>query len=339
MTDHAQNHPPAPVDKGPWRPGVTEDKKQKRHFIESDDFTHDVRLYIDGDFEGSAQKAAYAAGMATLLNQALSAASLAPPERLFIDQKHLPDAHNAAINPASDTSKDPQNDAPLGWALMPEYPGDAWVDAFFGPANDVGVYHFCGDFGNVAYAYQKAMRLGLTPRQGPSGLFRKFLDEAAQNAITALPINNFGAARAERPTDEPAPNLQEIVRDAVKNAQAAIRTLESLSYSRIEDQWVAPEPDVPSHLLDRGTELRSEYDWRLLGGANRFAQALMSQYAQVAPGFVFLGCARLGAAGASDEEILNYAQRTMSPLGTQSLLNALKKAGINAKQTVTKVGL
>lgn len=37
------------------------------------------------------------------------------------------------------------------------------------------------------------------------------------------------------------------------------------------------------------------------------------------------------AAGASDEDILNYAQRTMSPLGTQSLLNALKKAGIKAQ--------
>lgn len=55
------------------------------------------------------------------------------------------------------------------------------------------------------------------------------------------------------------------------------------------------------------------------------------QYAQVAPGVVFLGCARLGAAGASDEDILNYAQRTMIPLGTQSLLNALKKAGIKAQ--------
>lgn len=56
-------------DKGPWRPGVTEDGH--RHFVESDDFTHDVRLYLDGDFGSSEDKAAYMRGIAAALNSAL----------------------------------------------------------------------------------------------------------------------------------------------------------------------------------------------------------------------------------------------------------------------------
>lgn len=52
-------------DKGPWRAGVTDDK---RVFVESADFTHDVRLYIDGDFANLDQKVRYATGIANQLS-------------------------------------------------------------------------------------------------------------------------------------------------------------------------------------------------------------------------------------------------------------------------------
>lgn len=37
-------------------------------FVESDDFTHDVRLYVDGDFATPAEKLSYAAEIARRLN-------------------------------------------------------------------------------------------------------------------------------------------------------------------------------------------------------------------------------------------------------------------------------
>ena len=58
-----------PVDKGPWRHGITKDMKP-RVFIESDDFTHDVRLYVDGDFADTAERVTYAEGIAQQLNAA-----------------------------------------------------------------------------------------------------------------------------------------------------------------------------------------------------------------------------------------------------------------------------
>ena len=53
-------------DKGPWIAGKTQDGK--RVFVESDTFTHDVRLYIDGDFEDISQKLDYATEIAQRLN-------------------------------------------------------------------------------------------------------------------------------------------------------------------------------------------------------------------------------------------------------------------------------
>lgn len=51
-------------DKGPWSvfdmTGLV---------IESDDFTHDVRLHIAGDFESDKQRYAYAQGLADALNK------------------------------------------------------------------------------------------------------------------------------------------------------------------------------------------------------------------------------------------------------------------------------
>lgn len=56
------------VDKGPWHHGVTQDGK--RTFVQSEDFRHDVRLYVDGDFAGDDDKALYAKGIAEQLNAA-----------------------------------------------------------------------------------------------------------------------------------------------------------------------------------------------------------------------------------------------------------------------------
>lgn len=54
------------IDEGPWRAGVN--KLDDRHFVESDDFKHDVRLYVDGDFGTDEEKRAYTEGLAQQLN-------------------------------------------------------------------------------------------------------------------------------------------------------------------------------------------------------------------------------------------------------------------------------
>lgn len=54
-------------DKGPWR--AAHDKNEtRRAFIESDDFTHDVRLYVNGDFATDEQRMDYARQIAQRLN-------------------------------------------------------------------------------------------------------------------------------------------------------------------------------------------------------------------------------------------------------------------------------
>lgn len=53
------------VENGPWRAG----NNRQEYFVESDDFTHDVRLYINGDFETHSQKMAYAYEIARRLNE------------------------------------------------------------------------------------------------------------------------------------------------------------------------------------------------------------------------------------------------------------------------------
>lgn len=52
----------------PWRAGETKERAQA--FIESDDFTHDVRLYVNGDFVDADQRFAYAEEIARRLNSA-----------------------------------------------------------------------------------------------------------------------------------------------------------------------------------------------------------------------------------------------------------------------------
>jgi len=55
-------------ERGPWKAITTSDK---RAAVESDDFTHDVRLYVDGDFADMDQRMSYARAVATALNAAM----------------------------------------------------------------------------------------------------------------------------------------------------------------------------------------------------------------------------------------------------------------------------
>lgn len=59
-------------DKGPWR--YQTDSKASTHvgryFIESDDFAHDVRLYINGDFGNDEDRRRYGEALAAALNGA-----------------------------------------------------------------------------------------------------------------------------------------------------------------------------------------------------------------------------------------------------------------------------
>lgn len=59
------DEPVQPIqERGPW----TARQDGVKTFIESDDFTHDVRLYVDGDFASQEQKLAYATEIARRLN-------------------------------------------------------------------------------------------------------------------------------------------------------------------------------------------------------------------------------------------------------------------------------
>ena len=65
VVDHAER----PHEAGPWSHG--RDRDDARHFVQSDDFTHDVRLYIDGDFANHEQRELYARNIAAVLNAGL----------------------------------------------------------------------------------------------------------------------------------------------------------------------------------------------------------------------------------------------------------------------------
>ena len=72
----ATNIAPAPesehFDKGPWtyRTDPKASTHVGRYFVESDDFSHDVRLYINGDFADDDACRAYGEALARTLNKA-----------------------------------------------------------------------------------------------------------------------------------------------------------------------------------------------------------------------------------------------------------------------------
>ena len=51
-----------------WTVGVSTDQKV---YLETDDFTHDVRLYVNGDFKDKEQEIKYASVLARKLNGTL----------------------------------------------------------------------------------------------------------------------------------------------------------------------------------------------------------------------------------------------------------------------------
>ena len=57
-----------PVDAGPWSAGGSDDGTKA--WVDSHDFTHDVRLHISGDFADDKQRFAYAEELARRLNAA-----------------------------------------------------------------------------------------------------------------------------------------------------------------------------------------------------------------------------------------------------------------------------
>ena len=56
------------VERGPWKAGADKSSGEYETFVESEDFTHDVRLIVDGDFEGDEEHFAYAEEIAKRLN-------------------------------------------------------------------------------------------------------------------------------------------------------------------------------------------------------------------------------------------------------------------------------
>ncbi len=59
------------LDKGPWIV-VTTPPPETATYLESDDFTHDVRMKIAGDFATVADRELYAFALAEVLNAAAS---------------------------------------------------------------------------------------------------------------------------------------------------------------------------------------------------------------------------------------------------------------------------
>lgn len=57
----------SPPLQGPWRANTSEDGSKV--WIDSDDFEHDVRLVVSGDFESSLSKYLYARALAERMNQ------------------------------------------------------------------------------------------------------------------------------------------------------------------------------------------------------------------------------------------------------------------------------
>lgn len=62
------------VENGPWKAGKEKAFVGHEVFVESEDFTHDVRLIVDGDFEGADERFVYAEEIARRLNTLAPAA-------------------------------------------------------------------------------------------------------------------------------------------------------------------------------------------------------------------------------------------------------------------------
>lgn len=86
------------VDKGPWRAESEHSNPVTGVWVASDDFEHDVRLYVNGDFESQEQRIAYAKRIAEQLN-APPAPSVPDGWRL-VPVKQTPKMARAAVDAA-----------------------------------------------------------------------------------------------------------------------------------------------------------------------------------------------------------------------------------------------
>jgi len=71
----------AKFDKGPWR--YIQEKNTAttyKDIVESGDFTHDVRLYVNGDFASLEQRTDYCKGLAAALNSTATGSAAAPAD-------------------------------------------------------------------------------------------------------------------------------------------------------------------------------------------------------------------------------------------------------------------
>lgn len=74
----------APQERGPWRARHDEGEPRKV-FVESYDFTHDVRLYVNGDFVDDVQRLRYAEEIARRLNRQTGAARQCRRHKLNVE--------------------------------------------------------------------------------------------------------------------------------------------------------------------------------------------------------------------------------------------------------------
>lgn len=114
---------------------------------------------------------------------------------------------------------------------MPEpmtYPPDDWVSQFFGEPDDCGFYAFRGDFGNIAYKFQRAAQASnlITTTQAEAykdACVREALEQAAQ------------ACESRIRTGDPGVDTTEVDIEAVSCA-AAIRALLPSTPARPESE-------------------------------------------------------------------------------------------------------
>lgn len=108
------------------------------------------------------------------------------------------------------------------------YPSDAWVSQFFGEPDDCGFYAFRGDFGNIAYKFQRAAQASnlITTTQAEAyadARVREALEEAAR------------ACESRIRTGDPGVDTTEVDIEAVSCA-AAIRALIPSTPARPESE-------------------------------------------------------------------------------------------------------
>lgn len=112
-------------DVGPWYAALG-DTQPERAYIGSDDFTHDVRLYVNGDFTDLQQRLAYAREVAQRLNERDAlAAKLAESEAAERSLSEQVKAMDAALAAAEGSLRD-IGDWAHGRSAGPAIPDDMW---------------------------------------------------------------------------------------------------------------------------------------------------------------------------------------------------------------------